>query len=320
MESSPSLEGSVPLLARLARPYIWNELPGWGKVYNAFCRPNEHSHRWPKLSARGKWHGKLMQLDLSDWAERYTYFLGRYYDLPTQIFLRKYLKQGDHFVDIGANIGMISLLASHLVGESGTVRSFEPNPYCCDRMEWLIKTNDLRNLTLSRAAVADAAGQLELSVPKHSGMGTLAAIPPDRVDAYSTHFKVDVKRGDDALAGDVPIHILKVDVEGYECKVLAGCAAAINRWRPSIITEVVPEHLQRAGSSPQMLFELMSNYGYQGFGLTTRRRFGRHDLALEKLDDQTHAQYEDVVFLHAGNSSTANIISSCISSSHLARP
>jgi FkbM family methyltransferase len=251
-----------------------------------------------------------MQLDLSDWAERYTYFLGRYYDLPTQIFLRKHLKTGDNFVDIGANIGMISLLASELVGDSGTVRSFEPNPSCCDRIEQLIRSNGLKNLSLQRIGISDAAGKLELSVPKHSGMGTLAEIPPDRVDAYSTHFVVEVQRGDDALAGDIPIQIMKIDVEGYECKVLAGCANVIRRWRPCIVTEVVPEHLRRAGSTPQVLFELMNDYGYSGFGLSTQRRFGRHHLSLEKLEDQTTPQWEDVVFLHRDNSSTAAIASS----------
>ncbi len=295
------------MLARWARPYIWNELPGWGKVYDAFCRSNDRSFAWPKCTVRGKWHGYLMQLDLADWAERYTYFLGRYYDLPTQIFLRKHLKAGDHFVDIGANIGMISLLASHLVGETGSVRSFEPNPFCCDRIEELIRVNSLKNLSLARVALSDAAGQLELSVPKHSGMGTLAEIPPDRVEAYANHFVVQVQRGDDALAGDVPIQIMKIDVEGYECKALAGCANVIRRWRPVIVTEVVPEHLRRAGSTPEMLFELMSGYGYVGFGLTTQRHFGRHELSLEKLGQQTAPHCEDVVFLHPGNGSTAGI-------------
>jgi len=58
-----------------------------------------------------------MELDLSDPMERFTYFLGRYYDAHTQLFMRKYLKRGDNFVDVGANIGMISLLASYSWGE-----------------------------------------------------------------------------------------------------------------------------------------------------------------------------------------------------------
>jgi FkbM family methyltransferase len=239
-----------------------------------------------------------MQLDLSDWAERYTYFLGRYYDLPTQIFLKKYLRSGDHFVDIGANIGMISLLASHLVGDLGTVRAFEPNPFCCDRIDELISTNGLTNVSLKRIAISDASGELKLSVPRHSGMGTLGSIPTDEAQAYPSSYIVEVQRGDDALSPEVPIQVMKIDVEGYECKALAGCANVIGRWRPLIISEVMPDHLRRAGSTPEMLFELMNDYGYISFGLTTHRRYGRHELSLEKLTPRNALHCEDVVFSH----------------------
>jgi hypothetical protein len=65
---------------------------------------------------RGKLHGYEMSLDLGNWSNRQTYFLGRFYDLPTQLVLLSCLRPDDIFVDIGANEGMISLLASRLVG------------------------------------------------------------------------------------------------------------------------------------------------------------------------------------------------------------
>jgi FkbM family methyltransferase len=304
--NTPQASSPLPSIARLARPYIWNELPGWSKVYDAFCTAGE-SYAWPVKTIRGKWHGKLIELHLADPLERMTYFLGRYYDLPTQLFLRKYLKRGDNFVDIGANIGMISLLASYLVGEQGTVRSFEPNPVCGDRIETLVRINGLRNLTLTRKAIADAAGRLELHVPEHAGMGTLAEIPADLLGSYSNHYAVEVAVGDKELAGDLPIQIMKIDVEGYECKVLAGCAETIGRWKPCIVTEVVPEHLKRAGSSAETMFDLMHGYGYRGVGLSMKRSFGRYELALEPLRDQDLGECEDVLWLHPGSAMAARV-------------
>ena len=57
-----------------------------------------------------------MELELSDWAERYTFFLGRYYEMGVQRVLDAILMPGDRFVDIGANIGMIALHARSLIG------------------------------------------------------------------------------------------------------------------------------------------------------------------------------------------------------------
>jgi FkbM family methyltransferase len=296
----------LPLAARLALPYIRNEMPGWGRVYKALFPDYEH-HPFPVQVVRGKWHGLLMELDLSDPMERFTYFLGRYYDAHTQLFMRKYLKRGDNFVDVGANIGMISLLASYLVGENGTVRSFEPNPACADRIEALVRLNDLHNLTLIRKAIADAPGRLELKVPSHTGMGTLVEIPTDLADAYRDSYFVEVVRGDEVLAGDTPIQMMKVDVEGFECKVLAGCAETIRRWQPCIITEVVAEYLRRAGSTPEAMFSLMRGLGYEGFEMLVHRRFARNVLALEPIKDETTPHSEDVLWVVPGSAMATRI-------------
>ena len=117
--------------AMLFRPYISRELPAWGKVYKAAVGDFEADDRWKgheRIWFRGKFHEYEMSLDLGYWSNRATFFLGRYPDLPTQLIMKAYLKPGDTFIDIGANEGMISLLASSLVGRTGKVLSFEPNP------------------------------------------------------------------------------------------------------------------------------------------------------------------------------------------------
>lgn len=299
----------LPFLARLALPYIRNEMPGWGKIYKALFWDAD-PHQWPVRIIRGKWHGMLMELDLSDPMERFTFFLGRYYDAPTQLFMRKYLNRGDNFVDVGANIGMISLLAAYLVGENGTVRSFEPNPRCADRIQALMRLNNLHNLSILRKAVADEPGSLQLKVPSHTGMGTLGEIPADLAQDYPESFTVEVVRGDYALAENTPIQIMKIDVEGFECKVLAGCENSIRRWQPIILTEVVPEYLRRAGSTPQTMFSLMESLGYKGFGMSLRRRYRRYGLAFEAIKDEkalSAATFDDVMWMVPGSAMAATV-------------
>ena len=79
-------------------------------------------------TVRGKLTGFTMELDLSQWADRATYFLGRWVDLEMQAFIEDVIRPGDQVVDVGANRGMFTLCASRLVGPEGKVLSFRAQP------------------------------------------------------------------------------------------------------------------------------------------------------------------------------------------------
>src|SRR4051794_9977527 len=105
------------IAVNIVRPYATLGLPGWGRLMDVFVERRGDSP-WSgtePIWARGKLHGYEMLLDLKSWPSRNTYFTGSYYDHGTQTLLMKKLRRGDVFVDIGANEGMISLLASRLV-------------------------------------------------------------------------------------------------------------------------------------------------------------------------------------------------------------
>ena len=125
------------LAESMLRPYIYQEFPGWGRLYGRFVGGYTSDLDWADAGSRrvrGKLHGYVMDLDIAKWSQRSTYFLGRYYDLPTQLLCQAALRVGDHVVDVGANIGMISLLASAIVGPTGRVDAFEPNPLCAQKI------------------------------------------------------------------------------------------------------------------------------------------------------------------------------------------
>jgi len=100
-------------VALALKGYSRRELPGWGWVLRrAGVFDDSVWREAPTAVAEGKLHGFRMELDLRNWSERQTYFLGRFYDLPTQLLVMRLLRRGDLFVDVGANIGMISALAA----------------------------------------------------------------------------------------------------------------------------------------------------------------------------------------------------------------
>ncbi len=259
----------------MTMPYSRLELPGWGKLLSlAGVYDNSRWSGAPERVIRGKYHGFKMRLGLSKWSERQTYFLGRYYDLQTQLFLRHVLTYGETLIDVGGNIGMISLLGARLVGEAGRVITFEPNPEAASRIQEMLDDNGIRNLTLHRAGLSDETGQFTLSViTDHLGMGTLAEVEPEHIDLVSRRHTVDVRRGDDLIGAEVTGQVaLKMDVEGFECRAIRGLLGTIRRLRPAIVTEVSEHHLRRAGASSAELFDLLHGEGYKGYLLDHRSR------------------------------------------------
>jgi FkbM family methyltransferase len=258
------------IITALIRPYIVRELPGWGRLSAIFLQdPSDPLWRQaPLREMRNKLTGYLMHLDISHWPDRMTFFLGRWYDLETQLFIAGVLKKGDTVIDVGANRGDFALAAAHLVGESGKVIAFEPNPAPADMLEREISANGIHNITLHRIGLGNENANLILTVPKsNSGGGTLGKSDYSAVDVYQ--LTVPIMIGDEVLRNERPV-LMKIDVEGFECSVLEGMRGVIQKHQPIVITEVVPHFLERCGSSVQQLREIMETLGYQGFRLELR--------------------------------------------------
>lgn len=266
----------------VVRPYIRRELPGWGRLYKWLVGSGARDAEWAGAGTRqitGKLHGYRMELDISNWSQRYTYFLGRYYDLPTQLLLQAVLKPGDRFCDIGANVGMISLLAARLVGPTGRVDSFEPNPTCAAKIRALREQNRLEHVFVHGVGLSDRSETLTLTVPLvNSGEGSFA---PSQYDPSEvTVVTVDVVRADDPIGLERPPALIKIDVEGFECRVVDGLTRTLQSSHPLLVTEVVGEHLQRAGASVDALFERMSRFGYSAYAMGSKRNGLKHVLSL----------------------------------------
>jgi FkbM family methyltransferase len=292
-----------PLLARAALPFARLELPGWGKVLTA-AGVFDHA-RWkdaPRRTVRGKIHGYRMRLALANWSERQTYFLGRYYELGTQLFVLAALREGDSFIDVGGNIGMITLVAARRVGPGGQVHTFEPNPQAVERIREALSDNAIGHVTLHPVGLSDQASTLTLSViTDHMGMGTFAE-PTEKDRAHvSARHTVQVCPGDDLVPPDLPgCAVVKMDVEGFECRALRGLLGTIRRHRPALITEVCAAHLQRAGHSVVELFEILRGEGYQAFSVEMRRKFLRQRLSLRLISSPVESMDCNVAWVRPG--------------------
>src|SRR5947208_14093774 len=91
-------------------------------------------------------------------------YLGAYERWETRT-IRRLLRPGMCFVDVGANVGYFSLLASRRVGRGGRVLAIEPSAYAADRLAKTIRDNAITNIQLARIGVGAAAGEVTLFDP-----------------------------------------------------------------------------------------------------------------------------------------------------------
>lgn len=233
-------------------------------------------------------HGYRMKLDLRDWMDRYVAINGRYYEAETTALLQRLLKPGMLFVDIGGNIGFVSLTAARLVGTEGRVVYVEPNSPLAERFQETLEENGIRNVEVHQVALAESSGEVGLEFADGHGLTRV-------IDGTGTI----AVTGDELLSGfsSVTPMLIKIDVEGYEERVLAGMRHTIARTNTAFYIEVTDDWLRRQGGSAAGLFETMIGGGYRGW-LSKDTPTG---LSLLEIDHVGDVGQCNILFARAGD-------------------
>lgn len=201
-------------------------------------------------------HGVRLELDLSTYPD--VAMAAGLYELDTVRLLRKLLKPGMHFVDGGANIGFFSCRAARLVGPTGRVDAFEPDPFNRRRLEENLARNGfVEAVHVHPLAISDRAETLTFHRPAagtRRNHGETSRFPPP--DVITEPFEVTAARLDEAL--DRVPDLVKLDLEGSEPLALAGARGWIASDRPPTwIIEHNPEAGGRAGHRPGDLWRTL---------------------------------------------------------------
>ncbi len=173
--------------------------------------------------------------------------------------LRRFLEPGSVFVDIGANVGWHTALASAMVGVDGHVYAIEPNPDNARLIAHTIERNSLSNVHLVPIALGESTGFASFRTAIGSNGGFLDHDERDSLDPNVTI--VPTMRFDDL---DIPrVDVVKIDVEGAEPLVFRGATATIERDRPVIVFEFSCEMTERvSGVAPRDHLKMFASYGY----------------------------------------------------------
>jgi len=188
------------------------------------------------------------------------HFIQKNYYRQDMILLRCFLKSGDVFVDVGANIGELSLMAARAVVPGGCVYSFEPNPKV---FRFLVENFRLNSITEGcqqyKCALADEDAISRFYVRKYGDdLGSLSKA----THLANRSVEVQVSRGDIVLKDLSQITLLKIDVEGAELRVLKGFQGLIDRIK-FIVFEANSQMMQSHGLSLSELIDFLERRGFR---------------------------------------------------------
>ena len=204
-------------------------------------------------------YGFKFNADLGDWLGQYVYLTG-VYEPPTARVIAELLDQGETFIDVGANSGFFTLLASRRVGPAGRVLSFEPVPSMYKRLLENISTNGMNNVSVQNVALSNAEGSLPMfeGPEGHKGISSLR-----QIDNSSATLEVRTLPLDSFASTLSPIKLIKIDVEGAEQLVLEGMTKLLSMNHPYLVIEITDNYLRAFGHGARHLANFISEFGYR---------------------------------------------------------
>ena len=177
-----------------------------------------------------------LELHIDDWIQQNIYFLGTYEAAELKL-LNQHLSENSTFIDIGANFGLYTLSAAEKISDTGKIICFEPFPENFQALTKNITRNKLSMITAENMAIGDQRGMLKLYYqPSENNLGMVSAT---HLENSKVH-EVEVLSLDDYLENrDVDkIDFIKIDVEGFEYRVLFGMKKTLATYSPKILIEI----------------------------------------------------------------------------------
>lgn len=170
-------------------------------------------------------------------------------------FIQSYLRPGDTFLDIGSNIGILTITASQVVGNSGQVYSVEAHPITYQYLVDNLSLNKCDHVIHYHTALGKENGQLSFTSDARLDDQNRASTQQQAGDII-----VPLKRLDDLIKTD-RINLLKIDVEGFEPEVFAGAVATLKNT-DCIYFESWEKHLQQYGYSTMSVIHQLQQAGF----------------------------------------------------------
>jgi len=270
----------------LARTGINKKTPGASAVYNYLFRglwpyPEFIEVQGSRMYLNPKEKCLDMKKTFKDYADNLIH------EEATTALFKKNVREGNVVVDLGANIGYFTLLASRIVGPKGKVFAFEPEPRNYSYLKKNIEINSYKQAAAFRKAVSSQNGKTELFICDYdSGHHTINQFSGIETygrgrDSRKTAIEIETVALDDFLrekAGHVDV--IKMDVEGAEFLALSGMDKILrNNKGLKMFVEFFPLLIEKMGNSPREFIErLLGDYNFSVFVIPDDYDASKHEM------------------------------------------
>lgn len=217
-------------------------------------------------------HGLKLYLDSRD---SLNLSINPNYEPEETRFLQDSIKSGQCVIDIGANIGYYTTLMAKLVGPSGKVFAFEPDPDNFETLKKNIETNGFKNVTIEKLAVSDVTKDLKLFYSTDKGDQRVY----DSNDGRQFRTIKAVSLDDYLKEFRQPVHFIKMDIQGAEGYALQGMRKTITGNNLLMNIEFWPLGLDNSGFGARKFVETLNAMGVH-----------YRDSADERITDQNAEQ------------------------------
>ncbi len=183
------------------------------------------------------------------------------YEKGILAFLQANLRKGDCFVDVGANIGLMSIFASNCVGNEGQVLAYEAHPKTAELLNENIQLNQLMNIQVCQYALGSEEGQTKIYDNWQINRGGASLIVKTN---DSVAFDIEIHQLDNKIPSNLIPKVIKIDVEGFELEVLEGASETIKKYQPILIVEFseIRENLHDYGAQLVEMIKSLGNYRF----------------------------------------------------------
>ena len=272
-------EKMARLAARMLRAYYhaaW--APGQEWVWNTLVVPHL---LWRPLTftCKTEFDAKITTT-FPDTIQTRIFFFG-FWEPSITSYVRSKLKPGDVFIDIGANIGYYSLLASRCVGQSGRVFAFEASPSIYALLQKNLAANNAGNVIARNVAVSDRECEIPIFLNRAENIGasttlqsvadSIGARQEAIVDGYPLSSLID-------LAVLRTARFIKIDVEGAEWPIVNGMRDVVSELSDDteILIEVNSSSAESLGGTAKDLLRVFTDAGFLPFEISNSYEIGSY--------------------------------------------
>ncbi len=198
-------------------------------------------------------YGSKIELQLNQSIDSAIYFDGCF-EQDTVNAVLKLVKPGDTVFDIGANVGCHSLLFANLVGPEGKVVAFEPTDWGYKKLSRNFELNNYKNIKLEKLALSDC--EAFSSEYKFRSQWFISGARTKKEKGFVNYITLDKYVEEQSINR---INLIKIDVDGYECKIIRGGKNIIEKFKPVIIVELGDTWLRSVGDSIESLYSCLES-------------------------------------------------------------